>query len=120
MPPVLQDCQRGFLPETLRSVTAFFSHRPSATIGCVLLVPVLCLATTGQFIQFKTKGSDLIDPGVVRATLDEIAEQLRKEGELFEPVLYKVDLRPPRRKGLQDLSPERSVENLRIKVNSQV
>ncbi|HID21044.1 MAG TPA: hypothetical protein EYP14_01400, partial [Planctomycetaceae bacterium] len=133
---VPQDRKRGFLPETLRSVTAFTSNRPWGTIGCVLFVSVLCLAVTVQFIQFKTKRSDLIDPDapfhqrwihytesfgeasdmvvvvesedpvVVRATLDDIAERLRREPELFEQVLYKVDLRPLRRKGLQYLSPD--------------
>ncbi len=136
MPQLPSDPKRGFLPDTLRTITQFTSSRPWGTLSVVLLVSVLCVALTLQFIQFKTKRSDLIDPNApfhqrwlrytesfgeasdivfvvesnsperVRETLDELAERLREHPDLFAQILYKVDLRPLRRKGLQYLKPD--------------
>ncbi len=128
--------KRGFLPETLRTVTQFTSSRPWGTLAAVVLLSLLSCVLTVQFIQFKTKRSDLIDPNApfhkrwlrytksfgdasdivfvvesestrrVKETLEEIAKRLRQHPELFSQILYKVDLRPLRRKGLQYLSPQ--------------
>ena len=124
------------LPDTLRWITAFTFSRPKTTLWAVFVLSCACVVFTIHSIQFKTKRSDLIDPNApfnqrwirytesfgeasdmivaveapqsdtIKAILDELGNRLRQETDLFEGVLYKIDLRPLRSKGLQYLTPE--------------
>jgi len=130
------------LARRLERCSRFISHFPLATLCCVALLTVLSLLTAARFLSFRTDRSDLIDPRadfhkrwldyteefgdgsdavfVVRApapeaieqVIDDIGEALRRQPELFERVLDRVDTRSLQARGLQYLTPEQLEELL--------
>ncbi|MEM1061274.1 MAG: MMPL family transporter, partial [Planctomycetota bacterium] len=131
------------LGEALRSVTRTVVAAPKITLLLALLVTGSCVAVTACYMRFKTERADLISPAadfherwieftrsfgdaddlvlvvsadeprVVKRTLQQIGDRLRREPELFADVLYKIEPRALRRKGLQYLTPTQLQRTLR-------
>ena len=124
------------LGDALRSLTRFVSRRPRLTLWIVLLVSLVCIASTVTCLQFKTKRADLInpdaafhrrwinytesfgeasdmvvvveanDPETIKQVIDDLGARMQAEPDRFSHVLYKVEPGKLLEKGLQYLSPE--------------
>jgi hypothetical protein len=124
------------IPRLLQRVTALASMRPWSTLGIVLVTTLLSLGVTARFLTFKTSRSDLIDPqaefqqrwlryaerfgdgadavvvvegespGDVQAAIDDLGAAMASQPDLFDRVLYRIDLAHLRPRSLQYLSPQ--------------
>lgn len=131
----------------LRWKTRVVSSRPTFALWTVLVLTCVAAGYTVSFLNFKTTRADLIDPnapfhqrwldytdsfgdstdmmvvveavdtGTIRSTLDQVADRLDREPELFVDVLYRLDTRAMRRKSLQYLS-EAQLVSVRKRVNN--
>lgn len=140
---VRQDEDTNTLEVMLRSVTRFVSRKPGLTLSMVLLVSCLAIGFTVQYIDFKTERSDLIDQRAefhrrwmdytksfgeasdivlvveskdkarVREALNALGTQLKADSDHFTNVLYRIDVKSLRSKGLQFLTPEELVASSR-------
>ncbi|QDT65545.1 MMPL family transporter [Calycomorphotria hydatis] len=138
------------LTDALRSITRTVAAAPKISLLMALMVTGACVALTVCYLDFKTERSDLIDPDaafhrrwlkftetfgdnndliavveaddprLVRATLQDLGERLKRDSEPFTNVLYRIEPGSMRRKGLQYLSPRelesvlRSLEQYRV------
>jgi hopanoid biosynthesis associated RND transporter like protein HpnN len=125
----------SLLEDALCSITRFSSERSWFTLILLVILAVASVGYTVRSITFKTNRSDLIDPSApfhqrwiqytqtfgddsdlivvfegdnpetIKKALDDLAERMEREADLFTNFLYKVEPRRLREKGLQYLSP---------------
>ncbi len=131
------------LQDALRSVTQAVTARPRVTLWLVLLFAFVCVGLTVNYLDFKTKRSDLIDPTAdfhqrwmdytkefgeesdiivvveggesdfTRQVLEELGSRFTRETELYSNVLYKVNVGAMSGQGLQNLTPRQLELGLR-------
>lgn len=127
---------RSGVARSLRAVTHLAANFPISILLLAALVCGLCSLYASNYLGFKTKRADLInpqteyhqrwlaftkdfgemadmvvvvegpDPKMIEHTLDDLGAQLEREPENFTDVLFKVDTSNLRHKGLQYLSPD--------------
>jgi len=137
---------RSLLKSALRGLTSLTSRQPKVTLGLLLLLAAAAIGWTAWKMEFKTKRADLIDPRaefhqrwieyadsfgdatdivvvveaddptVVRSVLDDLGPRVTNTPDLFSDVLYRIDARKLREKGLQYLSPQQ-LEALNLRLN---
>lgn len=127
---------RSLLRSALRGVTGLTTRSPRVTLALMFLLAAAAIGWTVWKIEFKTKRADLIDPQAefhqrwveytesfgdatdivvvveadrpetVRKVLDDLGPRVTHTSDLFTEVLYRIDARKLREKGLQYLSPQ--------------
>lgn len=135
-PANFSDEHRSGVARSLRAVTHLAANFPISILLLAALVCGLCSLYASNYLGFKTKRADLInpqteyhqrwlaftkdfgeiadmvvvvegpDPETIEHTLDDLGAQLEREPENFTDVLFKVDTSNLRHKGLQYLSPD--------------
>lgn len=133
--PANSDRHSVLLSDFLRGCTRLMAVRPWVTLFVLAIVCVACGVYTSRNLQFKANRADLIDPNAdfqkrwlsytkefgeasdivvvveakspdqITAALDDLAERLKDEPNLFQSILYKIEHDHLRRKGLQYLTP---------------
>jgi uncharacterized protein len=134
------------LSQPLKWLTEQMLRAPGMVVGGALLVTLLAVLVTANGLRFKTSRLDLLnpsssynqrwlkhieefdqrddavivvraaDPVVVAQTLEDLAEQLRTQDQLFESIFYKRQLDNIKAKGLHFLS-EQELQQLARQVS---
>src|SRR5579859_5000552 len=122
------------VPACLRAIAGFAARRPGMTLLATLVLCVASAVYTSSFLKFKTDRFDLIDPNAeyqqrwlnyaktfddqsdlvvaiegkspdaIEAAIDDLGQRMEAEPSVFANVLYKIDTRALRSKGLQYLT----------------